>query len=164
MTHAMFGRGFLHWIIIFVLLPILFDTDEAQGAAVEQNWSTVMALYGETGGDRGAGLESQSFTGPSKPEQGVVPGPDGRPHSLLQILELAREELPDLALWEDPELQEAMSGDRWLGSFFKWIKDHVKFSLDTFGLHLQFLGDNYCGQITAQFWGDVWSFTWEPCP
>jgi hypothetical protein len=147
---AFFGLGF------FGGNPVLASTESA-------SVSDIKALYGEGADPRGASLEPQTLTGPTgdgKPSLEAILCPDRRTRSVVEILTLVRAANPELPIWDEPELAQALSGDRGL---WKWIKDHVKFTIDAFGLHVQLIGDGgFCGQLTVMWW-DGWNATWEPC-
>jgi hypothetical protein len=147
---AFFGLGF------FGGNPVLAATESA-------SVSDIKALYGEEAAPRGTSLGPQTLTGPTgdiKPSLEAIRCPDGRTRSALEILTLVRAANPKLAIWDEPELAQALSGERGL---WKWIKDHVKFTIDAFGLHISLHGDGgFCGQITVMWW-DGWNATWEPC-
>jgi hypothetical protein len=154
------------WLLFAIALPLLFEgviLHTASYAAVEDaSLSGVKALYGETDGERGATLEPQTLSNPHadiKPTLEAIPCPDGRTRSALEILALARQANPELPIWDCPELAQALSGER---GVWQWIKDHVKITINAFGLHFQFYNDDFCGQLTVMWW-DGWNTTWEPC-
>jgi hypothetical protein len=147
---AFFGLGF-------------FGGGLALAATESASLSGIKALYGEEAAPRGASLEPQTLSGPTgtiKPSLEAIPCPDGITRNVLEILVRVRQANPELPIWDEPELVQALSGER---GFWKWIKDHVKFSIDAFGLHISLHGDGgFCGQITVMWW-DGWNATWEPC-
>ncbi len=158
------------WLLFTVTLPLSIEATvwhaAAHASTETASLSAVKALYGEVGAASGrtddSALELPTQSSPPgdiKPTAAAIRCPDGATRSVLEILTLVRQANPELPLWDEPELAQALSGERGL---WKWIKDHVKFTIDAFGLHFQLYGDGFCGQLTVMWWAG-WQATWEPC-
>lgn len=159
--------GYSIWFLFAISLPLLIEgtiLHAASYAATEElSLGGIKALYGDESAGRGATLQPQTLSNPNggvKPTLEAIPCPDGITRSALEILALARAANPELPIWDEPELARALSGER---GVWQWIKDHMKFSIDAFGLHFQLHNDGgFCGQLTVMWW-DGWHTTWEPC-
>jgi hypothetical protein len=161
--------NYLVWLTFTITLPLLIEAAALQAtahaAADDASLSGIKALYGGDAGERGASLQPQTLSIPNggiKPTLEAISCPDGRTRSALEILRLARAANPELPIWDEPELAAALdptlNGER---GVWQWIKDHVKLSINAFGLQFQVHSGSFCGQLNVA-WG-TWETTWEPC-
>ncbi|MBM4117057.1 hypothetical protein FJ251_04825 [bacterium] len=154
------------WLYFAITLPLIIEGTilHAMSYAATEDISLggIKALYGGETAGRGASLQPQTLSDPGgiKPTLEAIPCPDGVTRSALAILALVRAANPELPIWKEPALVQALSGER---GVWQWIKDHIKLSIDAFGLHFQIHGDgDFCGQLTVMWWNG-WNATWEPC-
>lgn len=154
-------RVAIHFIVFFVLPLVLatYYATEGRCATVDQHWGTVKSLYGAVG-ERGASLQGPTLENPNanpgvKPSLEALPCPDGRTRHVVEVLRLAREAYPEAELWRQPALRDGLAGERGIRDFFKWIKDHVTFSVSGFGLTIEVAGEeDNCTQFTWFWFGD----------
>ena len=137
--------AFVLWILA------TFGPGPAQAATTVEDWSTVKSHYGESFGDRDPG--KPLVLGEVKPTLEAIPCPDGRTRTMVELLRLAHDLYPKDKVWADPELRALISADRgWWSELLKWMKDHVKFSIDYFGINIEvFTEDEFGEEVCTQF-------------
>jgi len=165
----------LVWLVVCGTMPVIgvntFWYGKACASTETASLSGIKALYGDADAASGR-TDASSFELPTqssppdgkptavKPTATAIRCPDGVTRNALEVLLLVRQANPNLPIWDEPELAQALSGER---GIWQWIKDHIKISVDAFGLHFQLVGDGgFCGQVTVMWW-DGWNATWEPC-
>lgn len=155
----------------------------AAPAPEDARWGTVKSLYGPVAASaRGvaspdkpalAGPPGNALTGPpynaltDRPTLEAIPLPDGSVVDIVTLLQMVKRAHPDLPLWEEPalaHLDEAGSLERNIfGSIWKWIKDHIKFTIAAFGIGIQIQTDDTCTEIIISWSGDEPFFMVMPC-
>ncbi len=178
-------RAGLLLAVTAMLMPAAqaFADEEADGPAGigQEDWSTVKSLYREDGGDARHGHETHrprpsdgpSFIPPDwpsvappvwpEPSCEAIQLPDGRMLNIVEVLHDLRAKHPELALWDEPEMQTMLLSERGFGDFFKWIVDHVKFSISGFGLTITLTGIGEQCWTFIYNWGLGYAMNTAPC-
>lgn len=148
----------------------------------DASWSAVKSLYGPVAATReAASPDKQTLAGPpaggltgspydaltDRPTLEAIPLPDGSVVDIVTLLRMAKRAHPDLPLWHEPalaQLDEAGALERNIfGSIWKWIKDHITFTIAAFGIGIQIQTDDTCTEIIISWDGDGPLFTVLPC-